>query len=47
MQTGSESTPLHAAATSCPAEKAMPVAKLLLDAGAAVDTCNSVSLSDT
>ena len=37
-------TPLHAAACYCPAAKAMPVAKLLLDAGAAVDARTSVSI---
>ncbi len=36
-------TPLHAAAHHCPSEKAMPVAMLLLDAGAAFDAANSVS----
>ena len=36
-------TPLHAMANYCPADKAMPVAKLLLDAGAAVGVANSVS----
>ena len=36
-------TPLHAVANYCPVDKAMPVAKLLLDAGAAVDAANSVS----
>ena len=36
-------TPLHAATKYCPAEKAMAVVELLLAAGAAVDTRNSVS----
>ncbi len=35
--------PLHAAANFCPVDKAMPVAKLLLDAGASVNATNSVS----
>jgi hypothetical protein len=36
-------TPLHAAANYCPVDKAVSLAKLLLDAGAAVNAANSVS----
>ena len=38
--------PLHSV-NFCPAEKAAPVARLLLDAGAAVEASNSVSGTGT